>query len=71
VGVGRQNDIPVCITTANERPLQLHDARVHPIDGIANPQPQVGTDLVVTTTSSVQFAAHIPQAVDERPFDVE
>ena len=44
--------------------------RVDPIDRVADPQPQVGRDLVVAAAGGVQLAADVAEPVDQRPLDV-
>ena len=56
---------------ADERPLQLARARGgHGVDLVADPEPQVGRDLVVAAAAGVELAADVADAVDERPLDV-
>ena len=37
---------------------------------VADPEPQVGGDLVVAAAAGVELAADVADAVDERPLDV-
>ena len=49
---------------------KLDEPRVDPVDRVANPEPQVGRDLVVAAAGGVQLAADVAQPVDQRPLDV-
>ena len=40
------------------------------VDRVADPEPQVGRDLVVAAAAGVELAADIAEAVDQRPLDV-
>ncbi len=60
----------VRLAAADERPLQLDQPRVDLVDGVADPQPQVGRNLVVAAAGGVQLAADVAQAVDQCPLDV-
>ena len=55
---------------ADERPLQIAQARGHRVDLVADPEPQVGRDLVVAAAAGVELAADVADAVDQRPLDV-
>ncbi len=43
---------------------------LHPIDRLADPKTKVGRDLIVAAAGGMEFAAGIPQPVDQRPLDV-
>ena len=50
--------------------LITQEEAVHPVNGVACPQPDVGDDLVVAAAAGVQFAAEVAEFVNERPLDV-
>ena len=68
--VARQNYIQVAAATPDESFLQIDQQAIHAVDGIANPKPQVGADLIVATAGCMQLAADIAQAVDQSLLDV-
>ena len=53
VRVGGQNHFGVGLAAPEERPLQIDDAGVDAVDGVANPQPDVGSNLVVAAAGRV------------------
>jgi hypothetical protein len=70
VRVGGHDHMQVARRTVHEGPLQFGEQAVHAVDRVAGPEPQVGGHLVVATAARMQFAAHVPQAVDQRLLDV-
>ena len=70
VGVAGQDHVGVGVATAHERPLQGQPAGVDLVDRLADPEPQIGGHLVVAAAGRVQLAAHVADAVDQRPLDV-
>ncbi len=42
----------------------------HVVDLVADPQPQVGRNLVVAAAAGVELAAHVADPLDQRPLDV-
>ena len=40
------------------------------VQGISNPQSEIGGNLIIPTAARVQFSAHISQLLNERMFDV-
>ena len=70
VRVGGQNAALVLVGPSHEGPLQGDHPRVDPVDGLADPQPQVGRNLVVAAAGGVQLAADVAQAIDQCPLDV-
>ena len=59
---------------ARQRPTnarcKLDQPRVDLVDRVADPEPQIGRDLVVAAAGGVQLAADVAEAVDQRPLDV-
>ena len=55
---------------ADECPLQRPQPGGHRVDLVADPQPQVGRDLVVAAAAGVQLAADVADPVDQGPLDV-
>ena len=47
--VARQNRVEICVATPNEGPLQFYESRIHSIQRIAHPQPQVCRNLIIST----------------------
>ncbi len=54
----------------HEGGLQGHQPRVDAVDRLADPQPQIGRDLVIAAAGRVQLAPHLAEPLDECPFDV-
>ena len=70
VGVAGQDHVGVGVAAADEGPLQVDQPLVDLVDGLADPEPQIGGDLIVAAAGGVQFAAHVADAVDQGPLDV-
>src|SRR5262249_35049202 len=70
VRVAGQDDVAVSLGGVEQRRLQVEQKTVHPIDGVARPQPDVGDDLVVAAAAGVQLAADVAEFLDEGAFDV-
>ena len=68
--VGWNDDTRIAIAAAEERALQFDEQLVDSIDGVPNPQSQIGRDLIVAGSAGVEFATDIAQGFDERVLDV-
>ena len=70
VGIAGQDHVEIAVATAHEGPLQLDQPLVDLVDGLADPEPQVGRDLVVAAASGVELASGVAEPVDQCPLDV-
>ena len=70
VRVAGQDDVEVAVAAVDEGLLQVEQSRVDAVEGVADPEPQIGGDLIVAAAAGVQLAADIAQALDERLLDV-
>ena len=70
MGVAGENHIRISVTAADEGPLQLDQLRVNVVDGVADPQPEIGRDLVVSAAPRMQLSPDISEAIDQRLLDV-
>ena len=65
------NDQPtVPLRRGAERTLQTDKPRVDPVQRVADPEFEIGGDLVVAASRRVQFAADVPQLLDQCRFDM-
>ena len=69
MGVAGQDHVAIVGAAADKGPLQL-DSSVDLVDRVADPNPQIGRNLVVAAAGCVQLSAHVAKPVDQRPFDV-
>ena len=70
MGVAGQDHVEIGVAAADERSLEIDEPQVDLVDGLADPEPQVGGHLVVAAAGGVQFAADVAEPVDQRPLDV-
>ena len=70
VRVAGQDQVAVPLGRGDEGPLQVGEPPVDPVEGVADPELDVGADLVVAAAAGVQLAADVAEAVDQRGLDV-
>ena len=62
------------VASPSERPTnarwKFDQPVVDPVDRVADPEPHVGGDLVVSAAGGVEFAAGVADPLDQRPLDV-
>lgn len=68
--VAGQYQFAVALGGVEKSALQLPQPIIKGIDGIADPEFNVGDDLIVATAAGVQLASHIAQSFDQGAFDV-
>ncbi len=71
VGRPGQDRGALTLGQADERPLEVEQRPVQPIDRAPEPEPQVGRDLVVARAPGVQLSGHGADAVGQGRFEVE
>ena len=59
-----------CSARPTNARCSVFEAGGHGVDFVANPEPQVGRDLVVAAAAGVELAADVADAVDQGPLDV-
>jgi len=70
VRVARQHEVALALRRIQERGLQFVQAPVGGVEGVADPELDVGNDLIVTAAAGVQLAAYVAEALDEGALDV-
>src|SRR5262249_30222951 len=65
MGVSRQDQVAIALGSFEERPLQSEQEAVRRVDGVADPELDVGDDLVVAATARVQLAAEVAEFLDD------
>ena len=70
VRVRGDDDVEIAVAPSDKRLLQLGEQDVEPIDRVANPEPEIGRDLVVSTSRRMQFSPDVAKFVGQRLFDV-
>ena len=70
MGVAGQDHVGVGVAAGDKGPLERRPAAVDLVDGLADPEPQVGGDLVVAAAGGVEFPARVAEAVHQGPLDV-
>ena len=70
VRVPRQNHIAFAFGRTDECHLQFPQRAVDLVDGFADPELDIGSDLIVTTPPRMQFAPRVAELRDECFFDV-
>ena len=50
--------------------LQIFQQAIDLVDSVTSPQPKIGRDLVVSAARGVEFAADVPQAINQRLLDI-
>ena len=70
MGVGR-NDHPLILRAAADKGLlQVDEAAVDLVDGVADPEPQIGGNLIVAAAAGMQLPAQIARAGNQCLLDV-
>ena len=71
VRVGGDHEILLPLRHPQERPLELGQARVEPVDRPPAVEPEVGGHLIVAAPGRVELAAGVAEPRRERRLDVE
>ena len=59
MGIARQDDLGIAFAPADQRPLHIPQPRANYVNRLADPQPQIGRDLIVAAAGGMEFAAHV------------
>ena len=70
MGIAGQDHVQVAVAAAHEGPLQVDQPLVDLVDRLADPEPQVGRDLIVAAAAGMELAAGVAEPVDQGPLDV-
>ena len=70
MGVAGQDHVGIRIAPAHERLLQRRQAAVDLVDARADPEPQVGGDLIVSAAGRMEFPAHVADPLHQGRLDV-
>src|SRR5262249_41035633 len=71
VRVAWQNDFQGLFASTDKRRLQTKKRLINSIDRLAAPKPQIGRDLIVSTSSRMKLPPRVADSIDQRPFDVQ
>ena len=71
VGRSGQDGVAVALGQPDERPLEIDDRAVEPVDRPAQPEAQVGRDLVVARPAGVELAGQRADPGRQRRLEVE
>ena len=69
VGVTGQEHAHIGFGALDQRGLHQLEVGIHPVDGVQQPQGEVGGHLVVAAAPGVQLAAHRPGQLGQPPLD--
>src|SRR5262249_2237186 len=70
VRVRGDDHVPLALGQAEECALQIPQPVVEVVDRLADPEPDVGDDLVVAAAGSMELPAQVAQLADEGGLDV-
>ena len=65
VRVAGQDDVGIAIAAADHRPLHVAQPRDNCVNRLADPETQIGRDLVVTAAGGMELASHIADTICE------
>src|SRR5262249_12415956 len=68
--VAGQDEVAVALGGREQGGLQLAQLAVEAVEGVADPELDVGDDLVVAAAAGVQLAADVAEALDQGALDV-
>ncbi len=71
VGEARHDQVRVALGQVEQHDTQVAQVAKDAIDGVAQPEPDVGGDLIVAGTSGVQTLAGVAHQLGEAALDVE